>query len=320
MLSLYGHIVKASRAPLASFVQANFGLALWIEAGPLLLIMPSMWRLRLAMRLRTLRLLLLPTLFVAVLALPPAFAQSHNDAKLKALGNRVTELYQAGQYGVATALAEQYAAAAKARYGENAPEYAIALNNLAALLEVTNRLAEAEPLLRRALAIAETSFRPDHPEVASPLNNLAQLLQATNRLAEAVPLMRRALAINEKSFGPEHPQVATSLNNLATLLRATNRLSEAEPLMRRALAIDENSFGPEHPDVAKDLINLAGVLQDQGRWLEAVALFRKAKPSMTGARAGSEPERGGFPTRTGNASWSSSRAALAGRPCLTRTS
>ena len=84
------------------------------------------------------------------------------------------------------------------------------LNNLAALLQATNRLAEAEPLMRRALAIDEESFGPGHPKVARDLNNLAQLLQATNRLAEAEPLMRRALAIDEESFGPDHPDVATA--------------------------------------------------------------------------------------------------------------
>ena len=77
------------------------------------------------------------------------------------------------------------------------------------MLQATNRLAEAEPLMRRALAIDEKSFGPDHPDVATDLNNLALLLQATNRLAEAEPLMRRALAIDEKSFGPDHPEVAS---------------------------------------------------------------------------------------------------------------
>jgi hypothetical protein len=33
------------------------------------------------------------------------------------------------------------------------------------LLRATNRLAEAEPLLRRALAIAEQSYGPEHPNV-----------------------------------------------------------------------------------------------------------------------------------------------------------
>ena len=57
--------------------------------------------------------------------------------------------------------------------GPEHPEVAIGLNNLAQLLQATNRLAEAEPLMRRALAIDEKSFGPDHPNVAIGLNNLA---------------------------------------------------------------------------------------------------------------------------------------------------
>jgi tetratricopeptide (TPR) repeat protein len=75
------------------------------------------------------------------------------------------------------------------------------------LLQATNRLAEAEPLMRRALAIDEKSYGPDHPNVAIRLNNLASMLQATNRLAEAEPLMRRALEIDEKSYGSDHPML-----------------------------------------------------------------------------------------------------------------
>ena len=93
--------------------------------------------------------------------------------------------------------------------GRTPRELAVVLNNLAVLLRDTNRLAEAEPLSRRALAIDERSYGPDHPDVASDLNNLAALLQATNRLAEAEPLYRRALAIDERSYGPDHPDVAT---------------------------------------------------------------------------------------------------------------
>jgi tetratricopeptide (TPR) repeat protein len=73
--------------------------------------------------------------------------------------------------------------------GPNHPDVATRLNNLAQLLQDTNRLAEAEPLYRRALAIDEKNLGPNHPNVAIRLNNLAQLLQATNRLAEAEPLM-----------------------------------------------------------------------------------------------------------------------------------
>ena len=162
------------------------------------------------------------------------------------------------------------------RLGLEHPVTATALLNLGGVLEATNRLAEAEPLMRRALAIDEASYSNDHPEVATDLNNLASLLQVTDRLAEAEPLMRRALAIDEASYGIDHPRVATALNNLAQLLQATNRLAEAEPLMRRALAIDEASYGNDHPVVARDLNNLASLLKATNRLSEAEPLMRRA--------------------------------------------
>ena len=106
---------------------------------------------------------------------------------------------------------------------------ATALNNLAALLKATNRLGEAEPLMRRALAMDESSYGADHPNVARDLNNLAQLLQATNRLGEAEPLMRRMVAIFLKFFastGYPHPHWEVALGNYVKLMQAMGRTQE----------------------------------------------------------------------------------------------
>ena len=103
----------------------------------------------------------------------------------------------------------------KSPWGASIPQSLSISTNLAVLLQTNNRLAEAEPLLRRTLAIIEGKLGPEHPNVATSLNSLAQLLQAMNRLGEVEPLMRRALAIDERSFGPEHPSVGRDLKNLA---------------------------------------------------------------------------------------------------------
>jgi tetratricopeptide (TPR) repeat protein len=181
-----------------------------------------------------------------------------------------------GDFEEARRWCEKGRAESEERLGPEHPGTATALNNLAMLLQATNRLSEAEPLMRRALAMDEASYGPEHANVATSLNNLAQLLQATNRLSEAEPLRHRALAMDEASYGPEHPRVARDLNNLALLLKATNRLSEAEPLYRRALAIDEASYGPEHPNLATSLNNLAMLLKDTNRLSEAEPLYRRA--------------------------------------------
>ena len=153
---------------------------------------------------------------------------------------------------------------------------ALASNDLAQLLQRTNRFTEAEPLMRRALVINETTSGARHPTVAICLNNLATLLKDTNRIVEAELLSRRALEIAEAAFGAKHPTVATYLNSLATVLNNADRTEEAEPLMRRALDIGVATFGEQHPSVAIFLNNLATLLMGTNRTMEAEPLMRRA--------------------------------------------
>ena len=53
-----------------------------------------------------------------------------------------------------------------AAFGEQHPTVAVRLNNLAMLLQDTNRIEEAEPLMRRALEIDMAAFGEQHPTVA----------------------------------------------------------------------------------------------------------------------------------------------------------
>ena len=63
-------------------------------------------------------------------------------------------------------------------YGAEHPTVAIDLNNLAQLLQATNRLAWAEPLMRRCVAIFDT-FKTgtgyEHPDAHSARSNLANI-------------------------------------------------------------------------------------------------------------------------------------------------
>ena len=126
------------------------------------------------------------------------------------------------------------------------------LNNLALLLQATNRLSEAEPLYRRALAIDEKSYGPDHPDVAIRLNNLAELLRATNRLSEAEPLIA-ALAI-ASVVRPDHP---TSRSPQQPGDCSRHESSGGGRAAHRRAGHREKSYGPDHPDVAIRLNNLA---------------------------------------------------------------
>ena len=89
------------------------------------------------MRISLLRVAVLGLALFAVQ--PEASAQATGNAELDALQNRVLAHIQSGKYSDALPLAEQYLAGVKARFGENAAEYATALNIQATLLGAANR-------------------------------------------------------------------------------------------------------------------------------------------------------------------------------------
>ncbi len=66
----------------------------------------------------------------------------------------------------------------EASYGKDHPNVAIQLNNLASLLQATNRLAEAEPLMGRAFVIFWKSLGLDRPNTQTLRGIYITLLQA----------------------------------------------------------------------------------------------------------------------------------------------
>jgi tetratricopeptide (TPR) repeat protein len=125
--------------------------------------------------------------------------------------------------------------------GEDHPEVAASLTNLAELYREQGRHDEAEPLYQRALTIQARLLGDEHPATATVLNDLGSLYTAQRRYAEAEPFFRRALTIREKTLGPDHPYVATTLENLGGLYLALGRHTEAEPLLRRARGIRDEA-------------------------------------------------------------------------------
>lgn len=208
----------------------------------------------------------------------------HGESKglATSMSHHAMALSELGQFEKAEQLMRHSLIIHENIYGEDDPEFAIGLHNLAWLLHSTKRTLEAKSLMKRALEISERAFGNEHPQVAASLGNLALLLQDTNNPNEAESMLLRALEIDEKTLGRTHPDVAIRLNNLAELLRDTNRLSEVEPLIRRALAIDEQAFGNDSPRVAIHLNNLAQLLGMTNRHAEAESLMWRQLETFAG--------------------------------------
>jgi tetratricopeptide (TPR) repeat protein len=153
---------------------------------------------------------------------------------------------------------------------------ALGADLVAVLFEKENRLAEAEPLVRRLLAEQERVNGPQHPSVAVTLWCLAQVLWRGNQLVEAERLLLRAVTIGEASLSSDDSLVGVFFESLAQLMQDTGRLAAAEPLMRRAIAAFEMALGANHPHVAYALNKVALLLQSTNRLGEAETLMRRA--------------------------------------------
>jgi len=153
---------------------------------------------------------------------------------------RIEELRKAGKQADAIALAEEYREKAREGFGTEHPRYAIALKVLAKILQNTDRIEEAESLMRRALEIDERSFGPVHPDVAEDLKDLAVILRNLNRVGETEALLRRSLAIEEKNFGLQHPMLIPALTELALFLSINEQIAEARQVFFRILSIRQS--------------------------------------------------------------------------------
>ena len=126
--------------------------------------------------------------------------------------------------------------------GENHPDYATSLNNLARLYRPRATTRKAEPLYRQALEIRKQVLGENHPDYATSLNNLALLYQNKGDYAQAEPLYQQALEICKQVLGENHPDYATSLNNLANLYQATNRPELALATLDHALKVQQTNL------------------------------------------------------------------------------
>ena len=123
--------------------------------------------------------------------------------------------------------------------GNDHPNVATIVNNLAELYYAQSDLAKALPMYVRALAIEEKMLGEDHPNIATSLNNLAMLYFAQSDYPKALLLYEQSLAILENALGKDHPYIATSLNNSADCLEALGKTKEAAAARARAKNIQD---------------------------------------------------------------------------------
>lgn len=181
----------------------------------------------------------------------------------------------------------------EAIWGEDSPGLAIALSNLAALLQRRgdeDRLREAAGIARRAYDINLRMLGPESMDTALSANNLANVLGLLGEHDAAEPLHAVAVHGLETSLGSEHSHLGIALNNQARNLVQLGRFVEAGPVVERAGQIISTSLGQAHPRFALWQLTHAEWLLASGDSASARKLAGEVEPKIRSRYVAGTPE------------------------------
>jgi tetratricopeptide (TPR) repeat protein len=147
--------------------------------------------------------------------------------------------------------------------------------DLAWVLHVQGRDAEAEPLAKWALSVREKAFGADTISLGQTAYTLAVIEIDLGQLDEAEALLTRWLAACEKNLGPTHVSTADALDDLAAVLVRRRKYDRARPLYDRALTILRPHSARSNP-----LVGLATIEIEQGKLTEAEAHLDQALQAL----------------------------------------
>ena len=164
----------------------------------------------------------------------------------------------------------------KSLYGENNPNYATSLNNLAGLYFKLGDTNNAIEVTTKAMNIYKQALGENHPDYAATLYNLANYYDDLGNYSKAVEIGTMAVDVLKQALGEKHPDYANSLSNLALFCYKSGEYNKALETGTLAINLYKQTLGENHPYYATALANLAMYYAGLGDYNEAVGIGTKA--------------------------------------------
>ena len=147
---------------------------------------------------------------------------------------------------------------------------------LARVLFVSGRHAEALELWERSRESLREAVGPDHEQTLVAMHNTALALKHTGRLGEAEAMARELVERRRERLGPDNPQTLGAVDLLAGMIMSQGREREAVEYHRVALEGRARILGEDHIATLLTMGNLGATLIRLGELDEAEALTRRA--------------------------------------------
>ena len=212
---------------------------------------------------------ILLTALLALILFQQSFGQSWKELK-----DSTDYYYNNNNYEKAIFFGEKTSIAAKKELGENDPDYATSLNDLAFLYSSIGKYEKAELLYIQAKEIRKNVLGENHLYYSISLNNLAGLYERMGQLNRAELLYIQAKEIRKKVLGENDPDYAVVLDNLASLYTNMGQYEKAEPLYIQAKEIKKKSLGETNRYYAISLNSLASLYTKIGQYEKAEPLYK----------------------------------------------
>lgn len=174
--------------------------------------------------------------------------------------------------------------------GAGHPDEVGARFELAQLLMMQAKRAEALALFSEILVDLRAIYGKEHIRVTAALSNRGILLGALGRYDEARADLEQSLRIRDDAGLGDHVQTTQVLQGLATVELALGRPKAAEDHLVRALGILERKLGRNHPELYGSLNALGNVKGKQGKVGEAAKLYARAVAVIEAAHGPLHPQ------------------------------
>ncbi|WP_426212532.1 tetratricopeptide repeat protein [Massilia sp. TWP1-3-3] len=199
------------------------------------------------------------------------------DAKMAELTQALTVLQAdpASQPALATAARKGELAKASRAIEAQQRDSVYALADAGELYQSQGRLAEAEPLYRKANAMLTWDKASKSTLAARLARDLGILARKKGDMKEAVQFQQIAYANVESELGPDHPDALEAQAELAYLFAAQGKLTEAGEYYAALAAREEQRADADRDMLSDYLLPLAEVQVRQGNLSGAESNFNK---------------------------------------------
>jgi serine/threonine-protein kinase len=195
-----------------------------------------------------------------------------------------------GDYGAANDVLAEALALRRRELGNDHPDVATTLMDLANANRWEEHDANMVPGLREALAIRRQRYGPTDVRTTDALYALASAMHMGGDYRGAKPLFEEWLATTRTQPTRLTPERADQLGTLSYIFQFSRRLPEAEQLAREQIALLTSLYGPSHWRVGKALSHLGGIVDVEGDSVRADTIHRAAIAVLRRAYPGGSQE------------------------------